>query len=361
MNTLADRLRRRDNSLLTRAFLLALMTILATPSTFAQVAHGFRLLPDPRRSVSSQRAYFVYQSAAGTVIADTLSARNDSDQALRLKLFAADAVTASRGGVAVATRANDTPKQAGAWLRLSDTELTMEPGEHRSVPFTLSLPQDLAPGEYAASIVAQRAVEQVGRQSGPLGVRFIPRFAVTVLVTVPGSAATVLRPHLEITDLRAAAGTRRQTIVGDLGNTGNDGLDRAEGKLTVRQTQGALARDIPVRLGYFLAGSDLAYRIGLEPALPAGEYDVTLSLAHRQGTVELTRRLYLGETPEIPVLRADAPAAPSPTPAGLPRWVFMAIGAAGISIALLLLSLIVQSRKLARARLRSHPETAAAR
>ncbi len=354
MITLDNRLRPTANTCHPAwVWLIGLLSLLASPPALAQLVHDFRLLPDPQRTVSTQRAYFVYESVAGRVIDDAIVVRNESDQSQRLTLFAADTITASRGGIAVASHSVDAAERAGAWLHLSQTALNLEPREHRSVPFTLRVPDDLPPGEYAASIVAQRAEEGDGGESGPMGVRFIPRFAVTVLVTVPGTADDPLEPDLEITDLRAATGARQQTIIGDLSNSGNDGLDQAQGHLTIRQTDGVLAREAPVRLGYFLAGDDLGYRIGVQPELAAGEYDVTLSFTHDQGTAELTRRLYLGKVPEIPVLRADDPPADATQPTGLPRWVLVAIGVAGLSILLLLALLTLQARRLARARLRT--------
>ncbi len=332
------------------AVVLSLLALSTTRPTQAQVAHDFRLLPDPRSSASSQRAYFVYEASAGKNIEDRVSVRNESEEPLHLLLFPADAVTASRGGIAIATLVDDTPKRAGAWIDLSQTELTLAPGEDRSVPFTVSLPRDLLPGEYAASIVAQQKAEENDGRSGPLGARFIPRFGVTVLVTLSGSSADALRPHLEITDLKAATGPRQQTVIADLSNSGNDGLDKAEGSLIVRQPGGLLLQEMPVRLGYFLAREDLDYRIGLEQEVAAGEYDVTLALTHRRGTVELTRRLYLGKPPTLPIVRTESLSEPAPEPLRLPRWVVVVIAAAGISIALLVTLLTVQSRRLARAR-----------
>ena len=347
---------RRPSSMsghLTRTLLLGLIAFLTTDPSMAQIAQDFRMYPDPQQGISTQRAYFVYQAAAATAIHDAVMVRNEGTTPLRLSLFAADATTASHGGVAVATRRGDTPSEAGAWLTLSQTELHLKPGGERSVPFTVRIPDDLVPGEYAASLVAQRAGETDDEaQAGPMGVRFIPRFAVTVLVTVPVSGTAALEPRLEITDLRATTGARQQAVIGDLSNTGNDGLAKAEGRLTVRQTDGALVSEVPVRLGYFLAGDNLDYRVGLEQELAAGEYDVTLSLTHALGREELTRRLFLGELPEIPVLSPDDPTMSRAKPAGLPQWVFIAIGAASISISLLVLLLAVQSRRLARARLR---------
>ncbi len=344
------RSQRFTDRLLLTVCLVGLMIAVATNPTLAQTAQNFRLLPDPQRSASIKQAYFVFEAAAGSQIDDAILVRNRDQEPVHLSLFAADAVTASRGGVAIATRRGDIPQHAGAWLHLSETDLSLEPKEELSVPFSIRVPEDLSPGEYAASIVAQRTEEVAGDGSGSLGVRFIPRFGVTVLVTVPGSVA--LQPELEILDLRAATGARQQAVIADLDNHGNDGLDRAEGHLTVRRTNGELLQDLPVRLGYFLAGDDLDYRVGLEEELAAGEYDVTLSLTYQLGTVELTRRLFLGELPDLPVVRAGA-AEPSSEPSHLPQWVLAAITAALLGIFLLMVLLAIQSRRLARARSRA--------
>lgn len=351
MMTLADRPRPyRRGYRLARASLLGLMALLATHPTPAQVAHDFRLLPDPQRSASSQRAYFVFEGTAGQTIEDVVVVRNQSEESIQLSLFSADAVTASRGGVAVATGSNDTPKGAGAWLDISQTRLTLAPGDVHSVPFTVSLPGDLTPGEYVASIVAERIREGESGEIGSSGVRFIPRFAVTVLVRLPGSGADALRSHLEITDLKASTSSGHQMVVADLTNSGNAGLAKAEGNLTVSRTDGVRLQEMPVRLGFFLAHDSLDYRIGLEQELAAGEYDVTLLLTYVRGTVKLTRRLYLSKPQELPVVRAETLSELSENQPPLPRWMVLTIAAAGISIALLILLLIVQSRRLARAR-----------
>ena len=105
MITLINRLRpRADRRQLPRAFLLLLLTFSATRPSPAKVTHDFRLFPDPQSTVSSQRAYFVYEAFAGDVIDDAVLVRNESDVPQRLSLFPADAMTASHGGVAVATR-----------------------------------------------------------------------------------------------------------------------------------------------------------------------------------------------------------------------------------------------------------------
>ena len=45
----------------------------------------------------------------------------------------------------------------------------------------------MAAGEYGATIVAQPAeLAESEAQNGPVGIRFIPRTAATVLLTIPG-------------------------------------------------------------------------------------------------------------------------------------------------------------------------------
>jgi hypothetical protein len=54
-----------------------------------------------------------------------------------------------------------------------------------------------------------------------------------------------------------------------------------------------------MRLGYFLAGDTLTYPIALDSALPAGDYDITLSLNHEGGNVQRVARLPFTQPQEI--------------------------------------------------------------
>ncbi len=153
-------------------------------------------------------------------------------------------------------------------------------------------------------------------------------------------------------------GARQQAVVADLGNPGDDGLARAAGALTVRRTDGRRVQEIPVRLGYFLAGDGLDFRVGLERVLAAGEYDVTLSLTHEGGTAELTRRLTFGELAAVPVIRAQAGSRPSAVEGSyLPPWLLATMGGGALVIAFLAALLAVQSRRLARLRAGSAPDS----
>ena len=332
------------------ASFFCLFTLFVTHPVFAQGGHTFRLMPDPDVTISSNRAYFVYESAAGSAMSDAVVVRNAGNEPIELALYAADAKTASNGGVAIGTKLGDTPQAAGTWIQLSETQISLQAGEERSIPFTVQIPEGMSPAEYGAAIVAQPADSaQDEGQSGPVGVNFIPRTAATVLLTIPGVEA--LQPKIEITSLRAETDTA-QEIIADLRNSGNTGVEKTSGTLNIRDANGTVVQEIPLQLGYFLAGDELIYRANLDSELNAGEYDITLSLAYGDQTVEQSTRLSFGQLEEIEIVTAEtettAEVVVQPT---IPTEWLIAGAAVIVSVLLLLILFVwVQLRRASRMR-----------
>ncbi|WP_129296024.1 COG1470 family protein [Streptomyces lydicus] len=107
------------------------------------------------------RPYFYLEGAPGTVISDRLSLSNPTGHTVTVRL---------RGS---------TP---GAWLTLASTEVKVPPRTRASVPFTVTVPRDAAPGERSGSLRATG-----GRGSGAGG-----RGAVPVHLRVTGAALSAL-------------------------------------------------------------------------------------------------------------------------------------------------------------------------
>lgn len=205
--------------------------------------------------IDSEALFGIHQRTPNQSITDAVLVKNTGNEPIRLMLYAANAKTAANGGVAIAAESGETPSLAGTWIQLAESEVTLQPEEERSIPFTLNIPDGISPAEYGATIVAQPAQEaEAGEQSGPVGVRFIPRTATTVLLTIPGP--NPLQSQLEIASLRAET-DNTQEIIADLHNVGNDGLEKTEGTLTIRDVNGTTVKEIPLELGYFLAGDTL--------------------------------------------------------------------------------------------------------
>jgi hypothetical protein len=289
------RLYRRSNvRYLVCAVLLSFFFSAISDLAFAQGNLRISLLPDLTVTSSANDSYFVYNSPAGTVVEDTVLVINSENIPLDLDLYAADVNTASSGGAAFSTNLGEDPTRTGAWLNLSETRVTLEPDESRAVPFTFTIPPSATAGEYAAAIVAQRADSSETKQDSGLGINLVPRVAITMWATIPGS----IEPQLAITSLTAGQSRTRQVVVANLHNSGNVGL-KPQGSLIIReQGSSTPVYQAPIQMGYFLAGDLLDYHINLKEPLPAGEYEAILSLTHRSGTVEWTESLFLSEIEE---------------------------------------------------------------
>jgi hypothetical protein len=331
--------------------LLACLVIGIKP-TFAQTGLTFNLSLKSDLSRSVQNSYFHYETGAGTLIEDVVVVQNSGDEPVHLALYAADAQTADNGGITFPNK-DQSASDAGTWLKLTENELTLAPNERREVPFTLAIPAGIT-GEHAAGIVAQRLDLQESTTSQGSGVTFIPSVAMTVLVKLAG---TVAQQQFEISALTSKTSRGQQAIIANLHNSGNVGL-HTEGKLTIQQINGTIEREIPMRLGYFLAGDTLTYPIALDSALPAGDYDITLSLNHEGGNVQRVARLPFTQPQEIKKIELGTeafttePTNQSITLADIPlTWLLIG---GGFIIAFILLFLI-QSVRLRLANAQSQP------
>lgn len=290
-------------SMFTILGLLACLLVGANP-IFAQTGLTFNLSLKSERSSSLQESYFHYQTEAGQPIEDIVVVQNLGPEPVQLALYAADAQTADNGGITFPNK-DQAANKAGTWLTLAENELTLAPNETREIPFTLAIPAGIT-GEHAAGIVAQR-LDLADTSSQGSGVTFIPSVGMTVLLNIAG---TVPQQQLDITNLTSKTSRGQQAIIATLHNSGNLGL-RTEGTLTIQQANGSIAQEIPIRLGYFLAGDTLTYPIALDSALPEGEYDITLSLNHEGGNVQQVARVAFStpETIEKRELGSEAPVA----------------------------------------------------
>ena len=289
-----------------------LITLLLALPTFAQSGHTFRLLPDPYTTQSKSRAYFEYETSAGSIIRDTVLITNTGTTALDLVLYAADARTASNGGISIATSLGAAPQANGRWLALENSSVTLPAGEIAAVSFTLTLPDSLPTGEYAAMIVAQEANSAELDSTSLVGTQFIPRAGISVLATVSGEP---LQGDLQLNALFSDT-DEAQSVTIEMANVGNDGIVRSDGLFSIQDAQGATVFEQPFRIGYFLAGDTLQQRIGIEPALPAADYVATVVMQTDAGReVSKSAELSWSAPEQLPEIHTNAPIAAQPVQA----------------------------------------------
>lgn len=161
-------------------------TALTTGGIGAYPAH-----PDP--TIKYSESWFIYSLDLGESKEDAVLLSNTTPEAQTIKLYPVDAVPSNQGNFAL--EAESDPRDGiGAWIELSETLVTLEPGEQREIPFTITIPETADVGEHAGGIILQKA--KAGEVEGNMGASIVTRIGVRVYETVPGE----IRKNLVLTN-----------------------------------------------------------------------------------------------------------------------------------------------------------------
>ena len=109
---------------------------------------GLRAVGNPKLG------YFVYSLPPGSVQQGGVIISNSGTATGTVKLFTADATTGRTTGTVYLT--DRKPARAGSWISLSSTSLTLAPGQHQTVHFTVRVPASAGPGNGSAASSRRR-------------------------------------------------------------------------------------------------------------------------------------------------------------------------------------------------------------
>jgi dihydroorotate dehydrogenase (fumarate) len=140
------------------------------------------------------RSRFDYQVEPGQRIDDAYLLRNTGTTPQVMKLYATDAYNTEDGSYGL-LETGLAPSDAGSWVSFggaSTVDVPLEPGATQTVPFTLVVPADAAPGDHAAGIV-------ISTMSAQGQVMVDRRVATRLYLRVPGD----LQPALTISSIAA--------------------------------------------------------------------------------------------------------------------------------------------------------------
>jgi hypothetical protein len=207
----------RSRRLRTFAAVLALssfsvLTAVAPPAG-ASPTGDFTYAVRPAQAGDTSRAqpHFSYALTGGSQVADSIEISNLGATPLTLDVYPADMVSLPGGGTAPAE--SDAPRRGvGAWITVSQTRLSLDADQTRTVPFHLQVPPKILPGDYVGAVVV---AEDVSTAAGSVGVT--TRVALQVNVEVPGA----LRPAAQLSDVHARRRGTQESITATLRNTGN--------------------------------------------------------------------------------------------------------------------------------------------
>ena len=174
------------------AAVLVVLSAVAPPSAGSAAASpsapgGVSVVPVDDSPYRSETGQFIELGTVrpGVVLSDQLLVRTSSDVPQDVVIYPVDAAPALGGGLGYSER-EQTPTQVGAWLSLSEEQLTLQPQGTAKVRFELRVPAELEPGTYVGGVAAEPAAQA---QSGAVGTR--TRYAMPIRFVVPGGAPGV--------------------------------------------------------------------------------------------------------------------------------------------------------------------------
>ena len=106
------------------------------------------------RGAGPANTSLIYRISPGAIMQGTVVVINDGKAAVpTVRLFTADAITGRASGPVYVT--NRRPRQAGAWISLSQHSISLAAGERRRIRFTIRVPRNAPSGESVAGIVVE--------------------------------------------------------------------------------------------------------------------------------------------------------------------------------------------------------------
>ena len=167
-----------------------------SPPPTQPVVNSWALAPtgtDP--SQPSSRVYLSYTAAPGSTVHDSVTLWNYSNVQLTFQVYATDALNDTSGGFA-ALAGDKRPSDVGSWVTLPQSFLTARAHTKLDLPFTLTVPSGVRPGDHVGAILAASQVE--GTSPNGKTVTLDRRTGSRIYLRVPGP----LTPALTVENMR---------------------------------------------------------------------------------------------------------------------------------------------------------------
>lgn len=163
--------------------IVAVLFLLVVHSAFAIEYGGFGGRPAyPRADNPRTESIFVHTLEPGAVQQEGIIVINNSTESKTVLVYAADS-TPSTGGAFACKQFSEEKTDVGAWMKLDKEEVTLAPGVTETIPFTITVPNNVGVGEHNGCILIQ---EKKPKKDGQPGVNLSIRTGLRVALTVPG-------------------------------------------------------------------------------------------------------------------------------------------------------------------------------
>ncbi|BBA97037.1 hypothetical protein RVR_2596 [Actinacidiphila reveromycinica] len=240
----------------------------------ADTAATWSVAPADNR-IGVGRPHFTYTLPQGTRVTDAITVANRGDAPITLRIYASDAFTTASGALDLLP-AGEEPTDVGAWTVPRAGTVTLAPQQQRTVPFTVTVPSDAAPGDHTGGLVTSLVTKD---GAGKVGLD--RRLGARIYLRVPG----VLTPALKVSALHTGydgtanpVGSGSARITYTVTNSGNVRVTAGQ-KVRVRALFGALTGTTALpALPELLPGDSLTRTAVVHGVPPAGPLRVTVSL-----------------------------------------------------------------------------------
>lgn len=289
----------------------------------------------------TERPNYAYSLEPGASLDDGIIVSNYTQGPLTFRVYAADGFMTDAGELDLLP-AGEESSALGAWVSFAGEEVTVDGGDSVVVPFTLTVPADATPGDYAAGVVSSLLVENAE------GVSVDRRLGSRMHLRVAGD----LVPAVVLDDVSVTYdGTLNPFAAGDATVTftvTNDGNTRLAAGQAVRVAGpwGAGAQSSPrVELPELLPGTSVTRTVTVDGVWPLGRVSAEVRV-----TAEVVTAIGATDAEAVPVV---APATASASTLAVP-WTALAL------LVLLVAAVVLWRRAARRRRVRDERKVAEA-
>lgn len=227
--------------------------------------------------LGAERTSYSYSVDPGAQVEDALVVANHGTEPLELGVYAADGYTTDSGQLDLLTP-DLASTGVGAWVHTAAGTVDVQPGATVEVPFTVTVPDDATPGDYAGGIVTT-----LTQPDDAEGINVDRRLGIRVALRVGGELApsiAIEQVHLSYDGSLDPFALGDATLTYTIHNTGN-AIMSAQQAATVTGPFGwfsatAAAVDAPPQL---LPGESWTVRVPVDGVAPALRLAATAHLA----------------------------------------------------------------------------------
>jgi hypothetical protein len=211
---------------------------LGAPSTAGASQNALTVYPESDGK-GVRRSQFVFDLEPGSAQRDVVVVSNLSDRPMNVRVYVANSFTTASGRLGV--KSKDEPRTgATLWAtftsQLGNGLIQIAPKTAKKIPFSIYVPPDAPPGDYALGVAAVPDVDAASADPGSNKVTVVTAVASLVLLRVKGPllpAATISALEVDVTPPPAPFVRGGRSVISfDVSNVGNQRLN-----LTVKISQ----------------------------------------------------------------------------------------------------------------------------